>query len=190
MKKSLLYWQVIGFIFTGIIGVLLHFLFDYSNQNIFIATFSAVNESIWEHMKLLFFPMFIFALFQNHFGGKNYSNFWCVKLIGIIIGIILIPTLYYTINGIWGQTPDWVNIAIFFIVDIFVYILEFMMFNKNFKCNFSLMPLVFLWLIVFLFIIMTFFPLHIPLFQDPINSSYGYFKTNDRECFRHLHPNI
>lgn len=114
MKKLLSTWQIAGFIFTGIAGVLLHFLFDWTNQSIITAPFSAVNESIFEHMKLLFFPMFVFAFIENYYIGKGYKNFWCVKLIGILLGVVLIPVLYYAINGIFGMTPDWVNIAIFF----------------------------------------------------------------------------
>lgn len=53
MKKSIPYWQAAGFIFTAILGTLLHFLFDWTNGSVIAALFSAVNESIWEHMKLL-----------------------------------------------------------------------------------------------------------------------------------------
>ena len=108
MKKSLKVWQFAGFIFTVIAGVLLHFIFDWTNKNVIIAAFSAVNESIFEHTKLLFFPMFIFALVQNRYIGREYGDFWCIKLIGIVSGVILIPVLYYTINGVFGNMPGWV----------------------------------------------------------------------------------
>ena len=52
-------WQKIGFFFTVVFGVLLHFLYEWSYNSVWIAPFSGVNESTWEHMKLLFFPMFI-----------------------------------------------------------------------------------------------------------------------------------
>ena len=62
MKKSLNLWQLAGFIFTGVAGVLLHFLFEWTGKSIFVAPFAAVNESIWEHMKLLFVPMFLLKI--------------------------------------------------------------------------------------------------------------------------------
>ena len=43
-------------------GTLLHFLFDWTGGNAVVALFSAVNESIWEHLKLLFYPMVLFAV--------------------------------------------------------------------------------------------------------------------------------
>ncbi|MBR5155491.1 MAG: hypothetical protein IKW62_03275, partial [Clostridia bacterium] len=88
MKKSLYTWQIIGFIFTCIAGVILHFLFDWTKNSVIVAPFSAVNESIWEHMKLLFFPLLAFAFVENQYIGKKYKSFWCVKLIGIVSGTI------------------------------------------------------------------------------------------------------
>ena len=121
MRNRLLYCQIAGFVFTSIAGTLLHFLYNWSNQSTFMAPFSAVNESIWEHMKLLFVPMFVFALIERQFIGAQYKNFWCVKLIGILFGIIMIPVLYYTYTGISGVSKDWVNIIIFFAYIIYIF---------------------------------------------------------------------
>lgn len=155
--------------------MLLHFLFDWTNQNIIVSLFSAVNESIWEHMKLLFFPMFVFALIESRFIGKNYKSFWCVKLIGIVLGIALIPILYYFINGAFGPTPDWVNIAIFFVTAAISYLVETILLKQNcIICSSPGTPLLILFLIAFLFATLTFIPPHIPLFRDPITKTYGY----------------
>ncbi len=81
MKNNILPWQITGFAVTSIGGTLLHFLYDWSGQNRFAAIFSGVNESTWEHMKLLFFPMFAFALIQSFFFKEN-SAFFCIKLRG------------------------------------------------------------------------------------------------------------
>ena len=167
MKKTLSISQILGFIFTSIAGVILHFLYDWTNQNTFIAAFSAVNESTWEHMKLLFFPMFIYALIQRRYKGKEYKNFWCVKLIGIVLGLLLIPGLYYTINGAFGMTPDWVNIAIFFVTAGICYFVETKLFERGINCKSQGIALLILWLIALVFVIFTFFPLSIPLFEDP-----------------------
>ncbi len=176
MKKSIFKWQIAGFVFTCVFGVILHFLFDWTGQSIFVAPFSAVNESIWEHTKLLFFPMLVFAIFEYIYVGEYYDNFWCIKLRGMLLSILLIPTLYYTINGVLGGTPDWVNIAIFFIVASWVYIKETKYFKKNnISCRFSAFyALVF---VALLFALFTFLPPHIPLFQDPISQTYGFFNA-------------
>ncbi len=174
MKKSLSVWQIIGFIFTGIAGVILHFLFDWTNQSVIFAPFSAVNESIWEHMKLLFFPMLIFAFIESRRIGKEYGSFLCVKLTGIVLGTVLIPVLYYTVSGIFGSIPDWVNIAIFFITAAAGYLTETMLLKQNaIDCKSPKTALLILVMIALLFAILTFIPPRIPLFENPVTNTYG-----------------
>lgn len=168
MRNRLLYWQTAGFIFTAIAGTLLHFLYDWSHQSTFVAPFSAINESIWEHMKLLFVPMFIFALIERQFLGAQHENFWCVKLIGILFGIIMIPVLYYTYTGISGVSKDWINIIIFFVVATAAYWLELWLFkNTSTLCQASLLAMFLLCLVALAFVAFTFIPPKIPLFQAP-----------------------
>ena len=165
MKKSLYIWQFAGFLFTCIAGVLLHFLYDWSGQSLLVALFSAVNESIWEHMKLLFFPMFLFALIQNEYSNEKYDNFWCVKLAGILTGVILIPVLYYTYTGVFGRSVHWVNIFIFFISAAISYLIEIKVLRHD--GGFCILPKIaesVLYLVAFLFMLFTFMPPQIPLF--------------------------
>lgn len=174
MKKSLKLWQIGGFVFTGIAGVLLHFLYDWTDNSIIVAPFSAVNESIWEHMKLLFFPMFVFALVEYKFIGKKYGNFWCAKLAGIITGLLLIPIIYYTYTGVLGINADWFNIVIFFIAAGVAYYLENLLVrNKLGFCKSSCVAFVILCFIAVLFVVMTFIQPKIPLFQDMTTGNYG-----------------
>ena len=58
----LLLWQIIETVLIIILGIILHFLYEWSGKNKFVATFSAVNESTWEHLKLAFFPILIFGI--------------------------------------------------------------------------------------------------------------------------------
>ena len=120
MQKNLFIWQLAGVTFVAVLGTLFHFLYDWI-ENPVIAAFSAVNESTWEHMKLLFFPALLFAVIEFPFFRKDCPNFWQIKCVGILIGLLLIPTLFYTLNGVFGKTPDWLNILTFFIaVALFV----------------------------------------------------------------------
>ena len=172
MKKTLKYWQISGFIFTCIAGVLLHFLYDWTNQSIIIGLFSAINESIWEHLKLLFFPMFTFALIQYKFIRNRFRNFWYVKLAGILTGLFLIPAIYYLYTGILGVNADWFNIIIFFIASGAGYSIEYLIFKNNFRLyKLSLIPFLILCLIMILFFVLTFIHPEIPLFQDMTNPS-------------------
>lgn len=53
-QKILLKYQIFSVIFTFIFGTLLHFTYEWSNQNLVVSLFSAINESTWEHLKLLY----------------------------------------------------------------------------------------------------------------------------------------
>ena len=67
MKGSIKRWQIIGLLVTSIVGTLLHFLYEWFGEAAWIAPFSGVNESTWEHMKLLFWSMFLFSIVQSFF---------------------------------------------------------------------------------------------------------------------------
>lgn len=170
MKQCLSIWQFGGFVFTTLVGSILHFLFDWMNESSFVAPFSAVNESTWEHMKLIYFPMLIFAIIQSHY-FYEYKNFWCIKLIGIITGLILIPMLFYTYNGVLGKSSHFVNIGIFFVTAAISFILEWYLFKNNtLTCKHPWLPFIATCLIGLFFVMFTYSPPNIPLFNDPLKS--------------------
>ena len=173
MKKSINLFQLMGFAITSFCGTILHFLYDWLGKAIWIAPFSGVNESTWEHMKLIFWPMLIFAIVQSFF-FRDRKDFWCIKLRGILLGLILIPVLFYTYNGVIGKSPDWLNIAIFFISAALAYIYEAKLFkSENSSCKKPRLALYALLLIGMLFVIFTFNTPEIGIFKDPILESYG-----------------
>ena len=173
MKKALNIWQLFGFAVTALGGTLLHFLYDWTNKAVWVAPFSGVNESTWEHMKLLFWPMFIFAVVQSFF-FKDYKNFWCVKLKGILLGLLLIPVLFYTYNGVVGKSPDWINIAIFFVSAAVTYIYETRQFNNGTAaCKPPKLAVALLCVIAVLFAVFTFATPEFGIFKDPLTGTYG-----------------
>lgn len=173
MNRSISPWQWLGFGFTSLGGTLLHFLYDWSGKSLWIAPFSGVNESTWEHMKLLYFPMFIYALIQSRFFSVR-KDFWCVKLAGMITGLTAIPILFYTYNGALGTSPDWINIAIFFLAAAASYLVESALFRKqSLQCNMPGIALAVLCVIGAAFVLFTFLPPQIPLFEDPLSGTYG-----------------
>lgn len=173
MKQPTSLWQAAGFASTTLGGTLLHFLYDWTSGSILIAPFSGINESTWEHMKLLFWPLFLFALIQRLF-FKDHKNYWCVKLTGIVVGLVLIPVMFYTYNGVLGKSPDWVNIAIFYVSAAAAFLLEWLLFKQDLmRCEQPWLAFVAICLIGVLFVMFTFAPPQIPLFQDPVTGAYG-----------------
>ena len=176
MKKNLLVWQVGGLTFTAVLGTLLHFLYEWTGLK-GLAVISAVNESTWEHMKLVFLPSFIFAIIQSFLRGEDYKSFWVVKAIGILIGTVSIPVLFYTLGGSFGKLSAITNIAIFFLSVGIEYFVELYLFNKiNCKPYLKWVSLGVLLILFILFIVFSFNPPKIPLFLDPLTNGYGIVK--------------
>ena len=173
MKRSIWNWQLMGFAITSLGGTLLHFLYELTGKSKWIAPFSGVNESTWEHMKLLFWPMLIYAVFQSFFFSEI-NNFWLIKRRGILLGLLLIPVMFYTYNGAIGKSPDWVNIAIFFIAAIVSFVWENRKFNdvRTTKSS-KLLSFVILFGVALLFVIFTFYPPGLEIFIDPTNGTSG-----------------
>ena len=168
MKQTSSLWQLAGFALTTLGGTLLHFLYDWTGGSVLVSPFSGVNESTWEHMKLLFWPLFLFALVQWLF-FKEQENYWCVKLAEILLGLVLIPVLFYTYNGVFGRSSHWINIAIFYITALLVFLFERWAFKKDrLQCKHPQLALAAICLIGVLFVVFTFAPPQIPLFQDPL----------------------
>ena len=175
MKKNLWVWQLAGFAIATALGTILHFIFHWTGGFAF-APISAVNESTWEHMKILFFPMLIFACVQVWFFRKESPGFWWIKLIGTFVGVMSIPVLFYTYNGAFGKTPDWLNILFFFLSAGIGYFLEYLLFAKDFNPRHPCIALIILLLIAAAFILFTFYTPALPLFQDPLTGKYGITK--------------
>lgn len=170
-KNKLLNFEIFSTIFTFILGTILHFTYNWSNNNILIGTFSAVNESIWEHLKLLFFPMLITTII-GYFYFNNISNYLCIRVKSIIISLIFIIIFFYTYTGILGKNISFIDISSFFITIVIGNLYTMKKSNNSSPCN-NIISITILTLLTLGFILFTFFTPHIGLFKDPITGLYG-----------------
>lgn len=123
--KALKRFCVIGFLVTTILGVISHFVYEWTGGNFLVGLFFPMNESTWEHMKLLFFPMFLFALVAGKKMERQYPCIYNAMFTGILLGLALIPTLFYTYSGVLGFFVDWVNIAVYVLSVLVAYIVVY-----------------------------------------------------------------
>lgn len=168
-------YHIVGFLFTSIVGTLLHFTYEWSGSNPIIALFSPVNESVWEHLKLLFFPMMIYAIYEYFSYGKDIPNFIPAKFISILFGLSFIVIVYYTYVGILGKNITWVDISLFFVSVLLSYLINYLILNtEGFTSDIAkYISIIGLTMIATLFILYTNNPPNIPLFLDPLTGRYG-----------------
>ena len=117
--------------------------------------------------------MLLFALVQGPF-FRHRKDFWCIKLKGILLGLWLIPIIFYTYNGVIGHSPDWINIAIFFVSAAVAYLWEARLFGKKAAvCKRAPVARALLFAIASLFVIFTFATPELGIFKDPLTGTYG-----------------
>ena len=153
----------------------MHFVYGWSDGSRVAAAFSAVNESTWEHMKLLFLPYFVFAVVEFIVFSEAFRNFFAVKAVSILLGLAAIPTLFYTCAGAFGELPGWGNILIFFLADALAYLVGYRWLTDG-RLRGGAMQLAgfaLLWALLFAFVWFTYRTPHLPLFLDPVSGCYG-----------------
>lgn len=168
-KNHILMFEIVSTIFIIILGTLLHFTYEWSNNNVLVGTFSAINESTWEHLKLIFFPMLITLVIGYIYRGKNYL---CAKVLGIIVAILFTIIFFYTYTGIIGTNFAIIDISSFFIAVVLGQYVAYQKMQSKSFCN-NLIAIIILLVLYLCFLIFTFSPPHIALFRDPITGIFG-----------------
>lgn len=123
-------WHIMGAVFTAFAGVILHYTYEWSGFLPAFAVFGSVNESVWEHLKLIFWPTVIFAFFEYAVYGKNTCGFFVSKFLGTVGGMLLITVGFYTYTGVLGKNIGAVNILLFFAACAAVYIISYRKIKK------------------------------------------------------------
>ena len=175
VRKRLFYWEFIGFGTVCLLGVLGHFVYDWTGEHPKVAAIVAVNESIWEHMKLLYVPYFLYTLAECFTLARELENFLSAKATGALTGILAIPLIHYSLSGALGTLPDFVNITIFFIsVATAFWVSHRIMKHDRLRGGWGQATgFLLLWGLMLLFILWTYHPPTLPLFIDPVTGQYG-----------------
>lgn len=169
------------FLFISVLGVLLHFTYEWSGDNPIVALFSAVNESTWEHLKLLFFPMLLLMIIELLFTEKRQlpSNYLFARTIGILSGMAFIVIAFYTLTGVFAKLPDAVNIALYFL-GVFLALCIENKINRGNSQNHSAFAAIVLLALTIAFFVFTKYPPSIGLFANPVLT--GFHRSEGADC--------
>lgn len=170
--KKIRNYQIFSILFTIVLGTILHFTFEWSGFNKIVGAFSAVNESTWEHLKLLYFPMLLSLVFGYFYIGKQVPNYICSKAIGILSAIVFTVIFFYTYTGVLGKNIAIIDISSFFVATILGELISYLLMINNFKCN-NIIGIIIIVGLGIMFVYFTYNPIKIGLFKDPITGVYG-----------------
>ncbi len=158
--------NIIAFIVIGLLGTLLHFVYDLSNENAIVGIFSAVNESIWEHQKLLYWAAVIYSIGEYLLLERKPHNYKIATALGILSGIMAVITLFYTYSGILGFSVTFIDISLYFIgVLVFIIVRNLIIKNRALMSGTAQISGILIIVVLgILFAVWTFFPKKISIF--------------------------
>ena len=176
-RAKIIAWEMTGFVLISLAGSFLHFVFELSGEWPPAALVAAVNESVWEHLKLAFWPALVYALIEWPIFGKRVKNFWTAKAVGLFAMPLVIVSLFYGYTAWAGHNVLWLDISLFFLAVFAGQMLSWrIMLRRPVSSGIKTAAAILLVLMIAAFSFLTFFPPRCPLFQDPRTGQYGILK--------------
>ncbi len=114
-RNALVAALVIGAIFTVIVGSLWHNWYPWSGENHLIGYFAPVNESVWEHMKLIIFPLLLFSGVIWVLFSKLLRNPFTALLFSTLAAIAVVIFWFYLYETIDGKSNLFADIMLYVI---------------------------------------------------------------------------
>lgn len=165
--------EVGGFFFIVFAGSLLHFTYELSGGNMVVALFSAVNESVWEHLKLPFFPALALTVYQYARIRKTYPNLLYGKAVGIISMPAIIVAGFYAYEAVFHSSNLAYDIGLFIASVAAGQSISYRITLKHGAKAFNPAPVAVLAVAALLFFVFTYTPPELDLFRDPLTGEYG-----------------
>ncbi|MBD3253951.1 MAG: hypothetical protein GF383_02610 [Candidatus Lokiarchaeota archaeon] len=173
-NKLVFKWQVYGMLFIMIVGSLLHFLYEWTGSFYPIGAISAVNESVWEHLKMGFWPVIFFAPLEYRMIKEDVQNFIVAKTLASYIIPLTIIAIFYSYTAILGRNFLLFDGLSFIIAIIIGQIVSFKILTINeLNRTFPIITFVLICLLGLSFVFFTYFTPELPIFRDSQTGFYG-----------------
>lgn len=165
MNKKVLKFEILGFLFASSLGTLMHFAFEWSKSNAIVGLFCPINESVFEHLKLLFFPYLIWTFIEVAKLSQDKFNIYTAKLIGTTSAMLATLSVFYICLGMFGRHFEAISILSYYIGMLIGFLISYKIitFSKG-KGLINGISFGMLIIIAIIFIFFTLFPANIPFF--------------------------
>jgi len=150
-----------------LIGCLLHFLYGWSGEFRLIGYIAPVNESVWEHLKMSFWAVVLFAMIEYPVRRNKVHNFFPAVALSVTILIGTILLVFYVYHALIGHGLVWLDILSFVVGVIFGRYAAFRFFSMPVWPT-AIQQLCFLFLlaVALLFALTTYAPPDLEIFRD------------------------
>ena len=174
MKSSILKWELVGIVVISVLGSMLHFAFEWSGNWGPVGVIAAVNESVWEHFKIAFWPALFYAIFEYPFLKRFTNNFMVAKATGIYVMPVAIAIIFYSYTSASGQEILIVDILIFVLAVALGQLTSYKILTmRRLPAWSGKVGIAMVILLAVAFGVFTFYPPHLPIFQDALSGGYG-----------------
>lgn len=169
---------IINTIILGIAASFSHFAYNLSGKNLIVGLFNPVNESVWEHLKFMFFPFLIWWIVIYIIKNKNSEiplNTWIVSAaVSLVVAPLSVVLLFYSYTGALGIESVFIDILLAFLC-YFIALCVASHFLKYSEPNkWAVIVSVIVNAVIFIaFIVFTFNPPQLPIFYDTATHKYG-----------------
>ena len=162
----------------SIVASALHFAYTLSGENLFIGLFNPVNESVWEHLKFMFFPLLIWwvvvYLIQNKKCAIPLSTWIVSAAIALVAAPMSVVLSFYSYTGAFGIHALFMDIILvplsyFIAMCVASHFLKYSSPNKWA----AMISVVVITAILIMFIVFTLIPPQLPVFYDTVTQIYG-----------------
>ncbi|MDD4773199.1 MAG: DUF6512 family protein [Eubacteriales bacterium] len=177
MRNTCAFTTIRIFIYTlmlGIVAFFSHFAYELSGMNPIVGLFNPVNESVWEHLKFMFFPFLLWwiAIYKiNNIKCKTTLNTWIVSAsISLVAAPVSVVLLFYSYTGAFGIESVFVDMLLAFICYFIALSIasHFLKYSTPDKWA-TFIAVIIIVIIFFLFVVFTINPPELPIFYDNNN---------------------
>jgi hypothetical protein len=166
--NKILKWELFGILFVFLLGALLHFFFEWSGDSPIVGAIASVNESVWEHFKQGFWPMLLFALIEYKYLRSYVNNLFTAKAVAVYMIPIITAIIFYAYTAVVGEEILIFDILIFAAAISIGQMTSYRILkSKKLPKNIEKISLFFILTLALILILFTFYPPHLPIFQDP-----------------------
>ena len=167
--------KIISTISSFLLSFLCHFLYDLF-PNVLFSVFFPVNESIFEHMKIISSSILIYSIIEYILLKKfklNFSNFIFNIFISCISNIFIFLIIFLPIYYRFGENII-VTLILLFISIIVTQFISYKILSMKKNYNYlNIVSLIMIIVIYVLFGYLTYNPIICPFFFDPMAEKYG-----------------
>lgn len=168
--------KIINVVFLFLLSFLWHFMYDWFPNNIFALVFP-VNESIWEHMKIIYYCLLLGSVLEFYLCKKNnikINNFYIEAMVKSLLGVIFYLIIFIPLY-LWLGESMIISIGLMLVTYVFMEYIGYKILVGE-ELNINILPVIIIVLGCIMFVILTFYPLHNFLFFDEVKFGYGILK--------------